>query len=189
MNKKENENLETEEVVEPEENSVEEPEIEPEIEPEKELEEEPAVIDPIKVLEEERDDFKDKWMRAAAETENVRKRGRRDAQDSRTFAIADMARDLLEVLDNFDRALLVEDDSAIRAGVEMTAGSLKNMLGNRGIKKIEVKIGDEFDPNKHEAVARFKSEEVESNCIVEVVQNGYNMGELVLRAARVAVAE
>lgn len=181
MTKKENENLETEEVVEPVEGTVEEPA--------EETLEEPVVIDPIKALEEERDNFKDKWMRAAAETENVRKRGRRDVQDSRTFAIADMARDLLEVLDNFDRALQVEDDSAIRAGVEMTAGSLKNMLGNRGIKKIEVKVGDEFDPNKHEAVTRFKSEEVETDCIVEVIQNGYNMGELVLRAARVAVAE
>ncbi|MBT3316426.1 nucleotide exchange factor GrpE [bacterium] len=188
MNKKENENLETEEVVE--EQAVEEQVVEEQVvEPEEELVEEPVVIDPIKVLEEERDDFKDKWMRAAAETENVRKRGRRDVRDSRTFAVADMARDLLEVLDNFDRALLVEDGSAIRAGVEMTAGSLKNMLANRGIKKIDVKVGDEFDPNKHEAVARFKNEEVESNCIVEVVQNGYNMGELVLRAARVAVAE
>jgi molecular chaperone GrpE len=188
MNKKENENLETEEVVE--EQAVEEQVVEEQVvEPEEELVEEPVVIDPIKVLEEERDDFKDKWMRAAAETENVRKRGRRDVRDSRTFAVADMARDLLEVLDNFDRALLVEDDSAIRAGVEMTAGSLKNMLASRGIKKIDVKVGDEFDPNKHEAVVRFKSEEVESNCIVEVVQNGYNMGELVLRAARVAVAE
>ncbi|MBT4292705.1 nucleotide exchange factor GrpE, partial [bacterium] len=77
MNKKENENLETEEVVE--EQAVEEQVVEEQVvEPEEELVEEPVVIDPIKVLEEERDDFKDKWMRAAAETENVRKRGRRD---------------------------------------------------------------------------------------------------------------
>jgi molecular chaperone GrpE len=151
--------------------------------------EEPEVIDPIKVLTQERDDLKDKLMRAVAETDNVRKRARRDVIDSRTFAVADMARDLLEVLDNFDRALQVEDDCMIRAGVEITAGSLKNMLSSRGIKKIETASGDEFDPRLHEAVVKIKSEEVKSDCIVEVIQNGYKMGELVLRATRVAVAE
>lgn len=158
---------------------------------EQEAEEQPIEeIDPLKELEAERDDFKDKWMRAVAEQENVRKRARRDIQDSRTFAVADMARNLLEVLDNFDRALKADEDSSnLRSGVELIQNQMIEILAGKGIKKIDVEIGAEFDPNAHEAVAKVESDEFESDCIVEIAQCGYKMGELVLRATRVVVAQ
>lgn len=149
--------------------------------------------DPEVLLVRERDDYKDKWLRAAAEQDNIRKRARREVADARRFAAADLVRDLLEVLDNFERAIASaagnDDDSALRSGLDLIHGRFRAILVARGLEPVPAETGQEFDPNIHEAVMRIESADVVSGAIVEVAQTGYRLDDLVLRPARVVVAE
>ncbi|MBC8426889.1 nucleotide exchange factor GrpE [bacterium] len=170
--------------------TVEEPDEPEPVEPE-------VILDPEEVLTRERDDYKDKWLRAVAEQDNVRKRARREVVDARRFAVADVLRDLLDVLDNFERATASVTDEgddganlkSIRSGLEMIHNRFKEILSARGVEAVPAETGQEFDPNIHEAVMRMESEDVESGAIVEVAQTGYKLNDLVLRPARVVVAQ
>jgi molecular chaperone GrpE len=169
--------------------------VEPEAAPEQEAVEAEAVPEPTaeQVLAAERDEFRDKWMRALAEMDNLRKRGRREVDDARRFAQADVLRPLLDVADNFERALQAMDGSedasaqSVRQGVEMIHNSFRTVLKDRGVEAIEA-AGAEFDPALHEAVAQVPSEDHESGTVIDVVQQGYRLGDLVLRPARVVIA-
>lgn len=162
----------------------------PEVEPEE-------APDPLELLAAERDAFKDKWLRAVAEQDNVRKRARRETTDARRFAVADLMRDLLEVLDNFERATAsaegAEEDEAragaLRSGLDLIHGRFREILVARGLEPVPAETGQVFDPNIHEAVMRMESAEVDSGAVVEVAQSGYRLDDLVLRPARVVVAE
>ena len=155
------------------------------------------VPDPLELLAAERDEFKDKWLRAVAEQDNVRKRARRETTDARRFAVADLMRDLLEVLDNFERATASaegaeEDDAragALRSGLDLIHGRFREILVARGLEPVPAETGQVFDPNIHEAVMRMESAEVDSGAVVEVAQPGYRLDDLVIRPARVVVAE
>ncbi|PID80642.1 nucleotide exchange factor GrpE [bacterium DOLZORAL124_64_63] len=162
--------------------------------------EDPEVIvpEPDPCLEEqlalERDQFKDKWMRAVAETDNVRKRSRREVQDARRFAQAETLRPFLEVYDNFERALrsmneteLDEQGQSVRQGVELIFQRFQAALKERGAKLIPVD-GCEFDPSVHEAVGSMPREGVEAGHVIEVAQQGFQFGDMVLRPARVIVS-
>jgi molecular chaperone GrpE len=148
---------------------------------------------PEEELARERDDYKDRWMRAVAEQDNLRKRTRRDVVEARLFATADVMRDLLEVLDNFDRALDGDPDengdAAFRKGVEMIRDRLRETLERRNLKRIEVAVGDEFDPRLHEAVAQVPGGDAASGSVLEVAQAGYRLDDMILRPARVIVAQ
>jgi len=149
------------------------------------------------VLARERDDFKDRWLRAVAEQENVRKRTRREVGDARRFAVADLLRDLLEVLDNFERAAAsaaaLEDGdgerNGLHSGFELIHGRFREILEGRGVTVVPAEPGQTFDPAIHEAVLRVESEDVASGEIVDVAQTGYEYDDLVLRPARVVVAQ
>ncbi len=151
--------------------------------------------DPEVLLARERDEFKDKWLRAVAETDNVRKRARRETVDARRFATADLMREMLEVLDNFERAAASADDDAdggddaLRSGLELIHNRFREILAARGLEPVPAEPGQDFDPNIHEAVMRAESEDVPSGAIVEVAQIGYRLDDLVLRPARVVVAQ
>ena len=148
-------------------------------------------------LESERDDFKDKWLRAVAEQDNLRKRTRRDVNDARTFARVDMVRGLLDVLDNFERveshlpedATDHEEFKVLLDGVQLVHDRLRTVLSGYGLQKMDVTKGQEFDPNCHEAVAQLDSEDVDSGAIIDVAQAGYKLGDIIVRPARVAVAK
>jgi molecular chaperone GrpE len=148
----------------------------------------------LRELARERDDYKDKWLRAHAELDNVRKRARREIAEAQTFAVADVLRDLLDVLDNFERAAGAAaaapagDAEAIRSGVGLIHGRLREILGARGLTPIPTAKGDPFDPGIHEAVMQMDGEGVESGAVLEVAQAGYRLGDLVLRPCRVVVA-
>lgn len=142
----------------------------------------------------ERDEFRDKWMRAVAETDNVRKRSRREVQDARRFAQAETLRSFLDVYDNCERALqsmnVDKDDEqgqSVRQGVELIFQRFQNALKERGAGLIEVD-GCEFDPSVHEAVGSMAREGVEAGHVIEVVQQGFKFGDMVLRPARVVVS-
>ncbi len=142
----------------------------------------------------ERDKFHDKWMRAVAETDNVRKRSRKEVNDARRFAQAETLRAFLDVYDNFERALQSmsgpdekSDDGGMREGFELIFQKFQGALKDRGAVKIDV-ADCEFDPNVHEAVGQLPREGVEAGMVIEVAQQGFKYGDMVLRPARVIVS-
>jgi molecular chaperone GrpE len=165
-----------------------------------EPEESPAAVEAELSREEqllrERDEYKDRWLRAVAELDNYRKRSRRELEDVRRFAVADFLRSLLEVLDNFERALQALDGQVaaewnaegVRQGVELIHQRFQEILRDGGLSRIEAE-GVEFDPALHEAIQQVEQEGVAAGTIVRVVQPGYKLHDLVLRPSRVIVAK
>ena len=151
---------------------------------------EPSVED---VLRRERDEAQDKWLRAVAEMDNLRKRTRREVVDAQRFAKADALRGFLDVLDNLERALQSGAAGAdtgaadpFRDGIELIRQRLRGVLQEQGVTPIEA-LGLHLDPAVHEAVGQLPREGAEPGTIIEVAQPGYKLGELVLRPARVII--
>ncbi|SHJ72727.1 molecular chaperone GrpE [Aureimonas altamirensis DSM 21988] len=152
----------------------------------------------LAALEADNAELKDRVLRAAADMENLRRRTEREIRDARQFAVAGFARDMLGVSDNLSRALQaipaeVRDgaDSGFKSlveGVEMTARSMLSALESHGVRKLEPK-GQRFDPNFHQAMFEVPNAEIPANTVVEVVQDGYAIGERVLRPALVGVSK
>jgi molecular chaperone GrpE len=134
-------------------------------------------------------EYKDGWARSQAEFQNYRKRIERDNELTYASMKSDIIKKVLPALDDLERALQNRPaDDAWASGVELIARKFQNILENEGVKRIEAK-GAAFDPNFHEAITHEPSEEVESGHIIDVVQNGYMMGERVIRPAMVRVAQ
>jgi molecular chaperone GrpE len=130
-------------------------------------------------------------MRALADADNARKRAERHAAESRQYAIGDFARDLLSVADNLQRALAAAetdtaDPNALLDGVRATAKLLASVLEQHGVRRIEVR-GVPFDPRRHDAIAVINDETREPGEIVDVAEEGYMIGDRLLRPARVLV--
>jgi molecular chaperone GrpE len=145
------------------------------------------------VLRRERDEAQEKWLRAMAELDNLRKRTRREVVDARRFAQADALRGFLDILDNLERALQSNGTAAdtgapdpLRAGIELTRQRFRSVLQEQGVTPIEA-LGLHLDPLVHEAVGQLPREGGEPGTIIEVAQAGYRLGELVLRPARVII--
>ena len=141
----------------------------------------------------EADTNRDKWLRAMAELDNFRKRSRQHLESSLNLARADVLRQLLEVLDNFERALEAWEqaeqppDETFVKGVHLIQDQLMRVLRENRVEKIE-SIGTAFDPNLHEAVSQIETDEVESQHVAKVIKEGYRFHETVLRPAMVVVA-
>lgn len=143
-------------------------------------------------------ELRDKYLRAVAETENIRKRAERDVADARAYGIAAFARDVLAVADNLARATESLDPEAQAAadgtfkalldGVELTRRELQKTLEKHGIRRLEP-LGEKFDPNFHQAMFEIPTPEVPAGTVAQVMQPGYAIGERVLRPALVAVAK
>ncbi|MGH9442786.1 MAG: nucleotide exchange factor GrpE [Thermoanaerobaculia bacterium] len=133
-------------------------------------------------------DLKDAQLRKLAEFENFKKRTEREKTDYFRFALADFFRDLLPVLDNFERALAHSDsaDDEYRQGVALIYRQLTDALKKRGLTEVE--SDGPFDPNIHEAVARGVSVDKPPNTILQVLQKGYYLNDRLLRPAFVKVA-
>lgn len=157
-----------------------------------------AEIDPIEQLRAENADLKDRFLRTAAEMENLRRRAERDVRDARSYSIAGFARDMLAVSDNLRRAIDAVpaesregDDEGLKTlleGVEMTERAMLSALERHGVRKIEPE-GQKFDPNFHQAMFEVPNADVPNGTVVQVVQAGYVIGERVLRPAMVGVAK
>jgi len=141
-------------------------------------------------LEKERDEFKDKWMRVYAEFENFKKRAEKEKADWIRYANEKIILDFCDIVDNFERALSsnieAKNHDAYVKGVELIFQQLNSVLKKYNAIKIEV-MGKDFDPQYHEALASVPAKE-KINTIVGVIQNGYMMGEKVLRYSKVAVS-
>ena len=129
----------------------------------------------------------DAWLRAKAETENVRRRAQDDIAKASKFAIEKFAEALLPVKDTLEMALADPNPDSLRTGVELT---LKNLVFafEKGQLKEESPLGQKFDPNRHQAIAMVEAEQ-EPNTVVAVLQKGYLIGERTLRPAMVTVAK
>ena len=134
-------------------------------------------------------EYKDSWMRSQAEFQNYKKRIERDHDLMRATMKGDIVKRILPVLDDLERALQNRpSDDLWAGGIELIARKFQGVLESEGIRKIEAE-GAEFDPNFHEAISNEPSEEVESGHVIAVVQNGYMLGERVIRPALVRVAQ
>lgn len=154
-----------------------------------------ALIDKLKA---ENEELKDKALRAVAEMENLRRRTAKEISDTRSYAVANFARDMLAVSDNLQRAMMAvpeekraegsDEFKALIEGVEMTEREMLRGMGNNGVKRFDPK-GEKFDPNFHQAMFELPNPELPNNSVAEVVQEGYVIGERVLRPAMVGVAK
>ena len=130
----------------------------------------------------------DAHLRLAAEYDNVRKRSQKEKDASYTNGKADTIAKLLPVYDNLERAMNQEtSDAAYKKGVELTMQGLLKIFGDLGVE-VYGEVGDEFDPNLHNAVMHIESEELSENTLAQVFQKGFKTGEKVIRFAMVQVA-
>ena len=130
----------------------------------------------------------DQLMRTAAEFDNFKKRTEREKASIAEFAKAGLIKQLLPILDNIDRASVADHDSTdYIKGIEMIIKQFESISTNLGIQEI-AKPGDTFDPNFHEAVMHIEDESLGENVIADVLQKGYKIGDTVIRAAMVKVA-
>lgn len=146
----------------------------------------------------ENEELKDRALRSAAEMENLRRRTARDVVDARAYAIANFARDMLQVADNLQRALdaipaeaKAGGDAGFKTlieGVEITQRAMLSTLERHGVKKLAPE-GERFDPNFHQAMFEVPNAEIASGTVVQVVQPGYSIGDRVLRPAMVGVSK
>ena len=155
---------------------------------------EPIVLTP----EQQVSELKDQLLRAMAETQNVRRRADRDRTDASKYAVTNFARDMLTVADNLRRTIesakpgseppAENADQAFMEGVEMTERDLLASLERHGIKQISP-MGEKFDHNFHQAMFEMETANKDPGVIVQVVQEGFVIGERLLRPAMVGVAK
>jgi molecular chaperone GrpE len=169
----------------------------PQAAPEQTAPAEPAA-DTMAALAKEAADLKDRLLRTLAEMENLRRRTEREIAESRQYAVANFARDLLGVADNMQRALgtLSADfrdqaDPVVKShieGVELTERELIKVMEKHGVRKFDPQ-GQKFDPNLHQAMFEVPDPSVPAGTVVQVVQPGYMIAERMLRPALVGVAK
>lgn len=150
-----------------------------------------ADADPIATLQLQVEENWNKYLRAVAELENVRKRAARDVDNARRFAIERFSADLLAVCDSLEMGLSMSEGADIKqviAGSENTLKLLVATLERFGIQPIDP-VGEPFDPDQHEAVAMQPSSDVEPGSVLTVFQKGYSLNGRLLRPARVLVAQ
>ncbi len=143
----------------------------------------------IRSLRKERDEIKDRLLRALAEMENLRKRFDRERTEYEQYALSELLRDLLAVLDNFERALKIQDQAdgkSFQEGVELIYRQSLDLLKKQGVRPIEL-ADKKFDPTVQQAVLTEESETVEEPEVAEVLQRGYWLQDRLLRPAMVKV--
>lgn len=153
-------------------------------------------IDRIAALEEELAAAKQDILYAKAEEQNTRRRLEQEKQNASTYAATGFSRDILSVADNLERALdaipqELRDDEKFKglvAGLEATGRELETVFGKHGIAPIEA-VGEELDPNRHQAMVEIPSDEAEPGVIVQQMQRGYMIKDRLLRPALVGVAK
>jgi molecular chaperone GrpE len=158
----------------------------------------PPPRDPLEALRAENAELRDRLLRVAAELENYRKRTEREIADTRSYAIASFARDMLTATDSLSRALMVvpnearetadETTKSLINGMELTQREMQRLLRKHGVTPIEAE-GQKFDPHKHQAMFEVPDPTKPEGTVVQVMQQGYAIGDRVLRPAMVGVAK
>jgi molecular chaperone GrpE len=133
---------------------------------------------------------REEWLRAKADTENVRRRGQEDVAKAHRYGLESFAGALLAVKDSLDAALTVENTSieSFKEGVELTAKQLESVFQKFAIAEL-VPQGEKFDPNRHQAISQVEAPGAEPGTVVNVLQKGYMLNDRVMRPALVVVAK
>lgn len=148
----------------------------------------------ILTLQAERDEYKDRFMRALADAENMRKRFDRDRREAEQYGGSKLARDMLPVFDNMKRAVEVamkDDNEASKPlieGVELTMRSLLGIFEKHGIRLVSPEVGDKFDPEQHEAMFEAPVPGTKAGDIIQVMAEGFLIHDRLLRPAQVGVS-
>lgn len=157
--------------------------------------------DPISALEVEideliaqRDEMRDRMIRALADAENSRKRAEKDRRDAQLYGGSKIARDMLPVYDNLTRALNAANEDTRAAapglveGVELTLRELSNILGKHGVQRISPEVGEMFDPHAHQAMFEAPVPDFKAGQIIQVMAEGFKLHDQLLRPAHVGVS-
>ena len=153
-----------------------------------------AEVDEIDALRAERDEYKDRFMRALADAENSRKRADKDRKEAENYGGSKLTRDLLPVYDNMKRAIEAAGDeqreaaAALIEGVELTMRELLNVFSKHGITIIAPEVGDKFDPQQHEAMFEAPVPGTKAGDIIQVSAEGFMLHDRLLRPAQVGVS-
>ena len=161
----------------------------PESTPEDTLETMPSMEDMLREAELKAEEHHDAWLRAKAETENMRRRAVEDVDKARKFAVDSFASELLTVKDSLEAALSAESPSVenLKNGVELTLKQLVSAFAKFNLHDIDP-MGEKFDPYQHQAIQMVESDQP-ANTVVTVLQKGYILNERTLRPALVMVAK
>jgi molecular chaperone GrpE len=158
------------------------------------IDEAAAEFDEIDALRAERDEYKDRFMRALADAENSRKRADKDRKEAENYGGSKLSRDLLPVYDNMKRAIEAVGDeqreaaAALIEGVELTMRELLNVFSKHGITIIAPEVGDKFDPQQHEAMFEAPVPGTKAGDIIQVSAEGFMLHDRLLRPAQVGVS-
>jgi molecular chaperone GrpE len=148
----------------------------------------------LEALRAERDDMRDRFMRALADAENARKRGERDRREAEQYGGSKLARDMLPVYDNLKRALDAATEEtrtqagALIEGLELTLRELTNVLKKHGVDEINPAIGETFDPQQHQAMFEAPLPGTKAGQIIQVMGVGFMLHDRLLRPAQVGVS-
>ncbi len=153
-----------------------------------------ALLAEVEALRAERDEMRDRFMRALAEAENVRKRSERDRREAEQYGSSRLARDLLPVYDNLRRALDAAGEesrtaaAALIEGVELTLKELVKTMERHAVTPISPAIGDTFDPQLHQAMFEAPVPGTKAGQIIQVMAEGFLLHDRLLRPAQVGVS-
>ena len=155
---------------------------------------EAEAADELEQLRAERDDMRDRFMRALADAENARKRGERDRREAEQYGGSKLARDMLPVFDNMKRAVEAaekvdnEASKPLIEGIELTMRSLLNIFEKHGIRLVSPEVGDKFDPEQHEAMFEAPVPGTKAGDVIQVMAEGFMLHDRLLRPAQVGVS-
>ena len=155
---------------------------------------EAPAVDELETVRAERDDYKDRFMRALADAENARKRADKERREAEQYSGSKLARDMLPVYDNLQRALAAASEEqreamgAVLEGVELTMRELASVFRKHGIQTISPQKGDKFDPQRHEAMFEAPAPGTVQGEIIEVMAEGFMLHDRLLRPAQVGVS-
>jgi len=143
----------------------------------------------LEKVKKERDEYLDGWKRAKADFINYKKEELSRLEKMAKYSNEDLIKEIITVLDNFDLGLAaLEKLGPIEKGIYMIRTQIEDILKRRGLKKINVRIGDLFDPNLSEAIAEVESEKPPET-IIEIIEPGYRLSEKIIRPTRVKVSK
>jgi len=151
-------------------------------------------VDQLAAVTAERDEYRDRFMRALADAENSRKRADKDRREAENYGGSKMARDLLPVYDNMKRAVEAAGDeqkeaaAALIEGVELTMRELLNVFKKHGIQPISPQVGDRFDPQLHQAMFEAPLPGTKAGDIIQVSAEGFMLHDRLLRPSQVGVS-
>ena len=149
----------------------------------------PSIEEMLKAAELKAAEHHDAWLRAKAETENLRRRAQTDVENARKFAVENFANEMLAVKDSLEAALMVETPSVenMKDGVDLTLKQLNSVFNKFNRAEINP-MGEKFDPHQHQAMGMLDSDKP-ANTVVNVLQKGYRLHERTIRPALVMVAK